>query len=149
MLDGPHEVSILKSPWAYVRRFFSAVMLMAALSFALHVGAVAADFGDIADCHGHAGSVTAEAGHVHADGGAQTDIHASAAHADHDRGGQKGHCKVPCCGTGCTIAVLAAAGGMLAPSRISAGRPTAALLFGLIGTDPAGLERPPQSLMPG
>lgn len=147
MLGFDHEVAILKGLGARLYRLCSAIMLLAALSFAFHTGVVLADFNDIADGHGHAAASVETSAHV--DGTAHADVHRSAADADHDAGGHQGHCKVPCCGSiGCTIALLAS-GILLFPVRIATTAPPLPMVTSLSGVEPRGLKRPPKTLSLG
>lgn len=127
-------------------------MMLAALAFTFHAGAVAADFGSMAELYGHAGAKS----HDYAD--AQAHLHAGARQTGappvHPAGTKSaeipsdhGHCKVPCCGTGCTIAVLAVGVTLSSSARTASSDTPAPVIASLTGTDPPGLERPPRSLM--
>jgi hypothetical protein len=145
--------------WTALRRLGTSFMLVAALAFAFHNAAVAADLGSLHDCaghvhaspaHEHAASESAAHEHAvpahdHADGGAASHSHqhASAAHNDSAGTGQKDGCKVPCCGSACTTALLAA------PVLLQViDAPSAALAFApakdLREALPHGLKRPPR-----
>src|SRR6202035_3481629 len=101
--------------WIRLRRLGTSVMLVAALAFAFHNAAVADDLGGLHDRAGHVhGGVAPESpahehaapAHHHADGAASHNHqHASAAHSA--GAGHKDGCKVPCCGSACTTALLA------------------------------------------
>jgi hypothetical protein len=144
--------------WTMLRRLGTSFMLVAALAFAFHNAAVAADLGSLHDCAGHVHASPAHAhaasesaahehavpAHDHADGvSSHSHQHASAAHNDRAGTGQKDGCKVPCCGSACTTALLA--GPVLlqvidAPSGALAFAPAKDLREAL----PDGLKRPPR-----
>lgn len=130
-----------------MRRLGTSLMLLAACAFALHTGVVAADFGAVADyvhagfdAHEHADAV--DAAHAHTDG---DHLHLAVAGGKHADQKHHGHCKVPCCGTGCTIAVLAF-GISLEPARTRSARAPLPLAITLSSTDLKGLKRPPRPL---
>ena len=92
--------------WDMLRRIGTSFMLVAALAFAFHNAAVAANLDSLHDGTGH---VHANSAHEHADAGHGHDHHrASAAQSDDPGAGHKDGCKTPCCGSGCTTALLAA-----------------------------------------
>lgn len=126
--------------WTRIRRLATSVMLLAALAFAFHTGAVAADFG-LTDCVAHASSLD----HVHADASARE--HKTGAGGDRVSA-ERSHCKVPCCGSACTVAVLASVYS-ISPVRSSCMTALILPAHALSHTEPHGIERPPRSLMQG
>lgn len=130
---------MLLNTWTHLRRLATSVMLLAVLAFAFHTGAVAADFG-AADCVTHTFGSALDDTHA--------DAHAHAHNAGADHGSlARSHCKVPCCGSACTVAVLASVYSIL-PVRESCMTAPTLPVCALSDTEPRGLERPPRSLAP-
>jgi hypothetical protein len=127
-------------------------MLVAALAFAFHAGAVAASalgvsaaVGQSASHHQDEGSrshdhTASHHDHVHAAGNASA--YAAGAPGDHDH--RKGHCKTNCCGAACTLAVLSTPAFQVSRIEVSS------VLIGsfvpvLSSIDPSSLKRPPRT----
>jgi hypothetical protein len=143
--------------WKRLRHFGTSIMLVASLAFAFHSAAVAADISGAIGCNGHVHTTATHdhvAAHEHA-GVAHTHIGVAQSHshqhAASDSGKQDGttykrECKVPCCGSACTTALL------VAPSmpQIVRGRPPSVLAphrQAIHEAQPSGLKRPPKPLL--
>jgi hypothetical protein len=102
--------------WIRLRRLGTSMMLVAALAFAFHNAAVAANISGPIGCNGHVHSTaTHDHGAVHAHWGVSHHIEVTQSHThqhavsnfgEQDGTTHKGTCKVPCCGTACTTALL-------------------------------------------
>jgi hypothetical protein len=102
--------------WIRLRRLGTSIMLVAALAFAFHNAAVAANISGPIGCNGHVPSTaTHDHGGVHEHSGvfhqvdfshSHTHQHAASTSGKKDGTTHKGTCKVPCCGTACTTALL-------------------------------------------
>jgi hypothetical protein len=133
--------------WIRLRRLGTSIMLVAALAFAFHNAAVAADISGPGGCNGHVHTAATQdhaAAHQHASAAHSHDHqHASTNHADRDGTSQKGDCKVPCCGSACTTALLVTPG----MPQIVRGRPVSVLSVhhrAVHEAQPSGLKRPPR-----
>jgi hypothetical protein len=142
--------------WIRLRRLGTSMMLVAALAFAFHNAAVAADISGPIGCNGHVqGTATHDRGAVQEHSGAYHHIHLTHSHAhqhaashssNQDGTTHKGTCKVPCCGTACTTALL------VTPPlpQIVRGRPKTVLTAyspAIHEAQPIGLKRPPRALL--
>jgi hypothetical protein len=136
--------------WKRLRRLGTSIMLAAALAFAFHNAAVAADISGASGCNGH---VHTAATHDHAAAHEHAGVahshghqHASTDQTYHDGTSHKGDCKVPCCGSACTTALL------VAPTmpQIVRGQLTSVLAVhrqAVHEAQPSGLKRPPKPLL--
>jgi hypothetical protein len=133
--------------WKRLRRLGTSFMLVAALAFAFHNAAVAANVSGASGCNGHVHTAATHnhaAGHEHAGVAHNRDHqHVSSDHGDRDGTPHNGDCKVPCCGSACTTAL------MVTPAlpQIVRGRPAsvlAAYLPAVHEAQPSGLKRPPR-----
>jgi hypothetical protein len=141
--------------WIRLRRLATSIMLVAALAFAFHNAAVAANISGPIGCNGHVHSTaTHDHGAVHERSGVSHHIdvthsqtqHAASTSGKKDGTTHKGTCKVPCCGTACTTALL------VTPPlpQIVRGRPQTVLTAyspAIHEAQPIGLKRPPRGLL--
>jgi hypothetical protein len=140
----------MNASWIRLRRLGTSIMLAAALAFAFHNAVVAADISGASGCNGH---VHTAATHDHAAAHELAGVvqshghqHASADRTHHDGTSHEGDCKVPCCGSACTTALL------VTPTmpQIVRGRPTSVLAAhrqAVHEAQPSGLKRPPRPLL--
>jgi hypothetical protein len=143
--------------WKRLRRLGTSIMLAAALAFAFHNAAVAADISGAIGCNGDVHAIATPdhiAAHEHAGvAHSHTSVahshdhqHASTDHQKIDGTPHSGDCKVPCCGSACTIALLVAP----AMPQIVRGRPASVLATqsqAIHEAQPSGLKRPPRPLL--